>query len=74
MALPPLFPTLQRTTGAGFSYNIGRVFAAAGTVFFGIFAKPSDYGTVLLAAAMLFAPAALLALRLPLAEDEPAGR
>ena len=74
MALPPLFPTLLRTTGAGFSYNIGRVFAAAGTVFFGIFAKPSDYGTVLLAAAMLFAPAALLALRLPLAEDEPAVR
>ena len=71
MALPPLFPTLQRTTGAGFSYNIGRVFAAGGTVFFGIFAKPSDYGAVLLAAALLFAPAAVLALRLPVAEDEP---
>ena len=29
MCLPPLFPTLLRTTGAGFCYNIGRVLAAA---------------------------------------------
>jgi len=65
MALPPLFPTLLRTTGAGFSYNIGRVFAAAGTVFFGIFAKPSDFSAVLLYASFLFLPAAVLALFLP---------
>jgi predicted MFS family arabinose efflux permease len=65
MALPPLFPTLLRTTGAGFSYNIGRVFAAAGTVFFGIFAKPADFSAVLLYASFLFLPAAVLALWLP---------
>src|SRR5262245_32473495 len=34
MYLPPLFPILLRTTGAGFCYNIGRI-AAAGTVVFG---------------------------------------
>ena len=28
MYLPPLFPTLLRTTGAGLSYNIGRIAAA----------------------------------------------
>jgi MFS family permease len=28
--LPELFPTRLRATGAGFTYNIGRVFAAAG--------------------------------------------
>ena len=72
MALPPLFPTLQRTTGAGFSYNIGRVFAAAGTVFFGIFAKPADYSAVLLYAAILFVPAAILAAWLPLESAESA--
>jgi len=73
MALPPLFPTLLRTTGAGFSYNIGRVFAAAGTVFFGIFAKPADFSAVLLYAAVLFLPAAVLACWLPQApEDLPA--
>ena len=32
MYLPPLFPVLLRTTGAGFCYNIGRIAAAAGTV------------------------------------------
>ena len=37
MSLPPLFPTLLRTTGAGFCYNIGRIIAAAGTVIFGLF-------------------------------------
>jgi predicted MFS family arabinose efflux permease len=72
MALPPLFPTLQRTTGAGFSYNIGRVFAAAGTVFFGIFAKPADFSSVLLYASFLFLPAAILALWLPLAPEDEA--
>jgi hypothetical protein len=36
---PPLFPTLLRTTGAGFSYNIGRITAAFGTVFFGLFSN-----------------------------------
>src|SRR5262249_550566 len=30
MYLPPLFPTLLRTTGAGFCYNIGRIAAAVG--------------------------------------------
>ncbi|GBL42928.1 MFS transporter [Verrucomicrobiota bacterium] len=73
MALPPLFPTMLRTTGAGFSYNIGRVFAAAGTVFFGFFAKPQDFSAVLLYAAVLFLPAAVLACWLPQApEDLPA--
>ena len=36
MYLPPLFPTLLRTTGAGFCYNIGRIAAAVGTVVFGL--------------------------------------
>ena len=38
MYLPPLFPTLLRTTGAGFCYNFGRIAAGIGTVFFGVFA------------------------------------
>ena len=37
MYLPPLFPTLLRTTGAGFCYNFGRIAAGLGTVFFGWF-------------------------------------
>ncbi len=30
--IPKLFPTLLRTTGAGFSYNFGRVIAGVGTL------------------------------------------
>lgn len=65
MCLPPLFPTLLRTTGAGFCYNIGRIFAAAGTIFFGLFNKVNDYKTALFYAGLLFIPATFLALRLP---------
>jgi MFS family permease len=42
MYLPPLFPTLLRTTGAGFSYNIGRIAAAAGTIVFGQLSPVDD--------------------------------
>jgi MFS family permease len=65
MYLPPLFPTLLRTTGAGFCYNIGRLFAAFGTVFFGLFSKVGDHRAVLLYAGLLFLPAGFLAFRLP---------
>jgi MFS family permease len=62
MYLPPLFPTLLRTTGAGFCYNIGRIAAAAATVFFGLFSKAGDHRLVLYYAAYLFIPAAVAAL------------
>jgi MFS family permease len=65
MYLPPLFPTLLRTTGAGFCYNIGRLAAAGGTVFFGLFAYVGDCRLALLYAGCLFLPAALVALFLP---------
>jgi MFS family permease len=65
MYLPPLFPVLLRTTGAGFCYNIGRIVAAAGTVIFGMFSKVGDYRIALLWAGSLFLPAALIAWRLP---------
>lgn len=70
MCLPPLFPVLLRTTGAGFCYNIGRMAAAGGTVFFGIFRKVNDVGSALLYAGGLFVPAALVALLLPVEEPE----
>ncbi|HXG49637.1 MAG TPA: MFS transporter [Methylomirabilota bacterium] len=70
MYLPPLFPTLLRTTGAGFSYNIGRIVAAAGTVFFGLFSHVGDYRLTLLSAGVLFLPAAAIAWFLPELRDE----
>jgi MFS family permease len=65
MYLPPLFPTLLRTTGAGFSYNIGRLAAALGTVLFGLLAPVGDFRQALLLDGFLFLAAAALALTLP---------
>jgi MFS family permease len=72
MCLPPLFPTLLRTTGAGFCYNFGRIIAAGGTVYFGLTAagQVGDYGRALYYAGFLFIPAALVALLLPEAKGE----
>ncbi|TAK97840.1 MAG: MFS transporter [Verrucomicrobia bacterium] len=69
MYLPPLFPTLLRTTGAGFCYNIGRIAAAFGTVFFGLFSKVGDHRAALLYAGLLFLPAGCVAFLMPRAKD-----
>ncbi len=65
MYLPPLFPTLLRTTGAGFCYNIGRVAAAFGTVYLGKFGDAGDYQRALYYTSFLFLLAAGFALLLP---------
>ena len=70
MYLPPLFPTLLRTTGAGFCFNIGRIAAGLGTVFFGLFTKVGDYRLALFYAGFLFLPAAAIALLLPETAEE----
>jgi MFS family permease len=70
MYLPPLFPTLLRTTGAGFCYNFGRIAAGFGTVFFGMYSKVGDSRLSLLYAGFLLLPAAAIALMLPEPPDE----
>jgi MFS family permease len=69
MYLPPLFPTLLRTTGAGFCYNIGRLAAAAASLVFGWLAPVGDYRVALLAASVLLLLAAAWSLRLPAGAD-----
>lgn len=71
MCLPPLFPTLLRTTGAGFCYNFGRIIAAGGTVFFGVYQTIPNVREAMLFASYLFIPAAFIALLLPSEKDEP---
>ncbi len=74
MYLPPLFPTLLRTTGSGFCYNIGRIVAAAGTVIFGLFSQVGDFRLALLYAGMLFVPAVGVVLFMPGPQEAvPAG-
>lgn len=72
MYLPALFPTLLRTTGAGFCYNIGRIAAAFGTVFFGLFNKVGDYRLAIFASAFLFLPASVIGYMLPEPQDDSA--
>lgn len=74
MYLPPLFPTLLRTTGAGFCYNIGRIAAAVGTVFFGIFSHLGDHRLALLYSSVLFLPAGGIATMLGEPPDEVRGK
>lgn len=69
MYLPPLFPTLLRTTGAGFCYNIGRLASAAGVIFSGSLASKGDFKPALLFAACLFIPGMLVAIILPEPKD-----
>jgi MFS family permease len=69
MYLPPLFPTLLRTTGSGFCYNFGRVISAFGVVFFGLFSKVGDHRLALFYSGFLFLPAAGIAFLMPRAKD-----
>ena len=63
--IPPLFPTLLRTTGAGFCYNVGRLVAAAGTVVFGLFTKVGNYQATLFWVGMLPVIGLLMSFLIP---------
>ena len=70
MYLPPLFPTLLRSTGAGFGYNFGRVAAGIGTVLFGLSTHVGDFRMAIVYAGFLFLPAAAVAWMMPEAQEE----
>lgn len=67
--IPPLFPTLLRTTGAGFSYNFGRLVAAIGTVWFGLISplKPGLPGInhALVLIGLIYIPGLFIAFLMP---------
>lgn len=64
--IPPQFPTLLRTLGSGFAYNVGRVACAAGTVFAGtIAASTGGPARAVFYAALLLVPAIVLCRLLP---------
>jgi MFS family permease len=70
MYLPPLFPPLLRTTGAGFCYNVGRLAAAFASVVFGWAAPVSDYRQALLWSSGLAVLAVVASFWLPEGEVE----
>jgi MFS family permease len=59
---PLLFPTLLRTTGAGFCYNAGRVITAVGTLFAGQLPDPRQ---IFLYAGFLYIIVIALAFTMP---------
>jgi MFS family permease len=65
MYLPPLFPTLLRTTGAGFCYNIGRIAAAVASIVFGLVAPVNDFRGALLWVSAIALAAAVCSRWLP---------
>ncbi len=70
--IPPLFPTLLRTTGAGFCYNVGRLVAAAGTIIFGLSVKlttVADFNQALVWVGLLYIPALLITFFIPEPSD-----
>jgi MFS family permease len=69
MYLPPLFPILLRTTGAGFCYNAGRLAAAAASIIFGWTAPVDNFRSALLISSGLALAAAIWTQWLP--EDTP---
>jgi hypothetical protein len=73
MYLPPLFPTLLRTTGAGFCYNVGRLVAAFGTILFSLNLQVSDFRQTLLWTGFLFVTAVVVCFFLPELSSEEGG-
>ncbi len=73
--IPPLFPTLIRTTGAGFSYNIGRLVAGLATFVFGMATSTAmSPALAIWYAGFLYLPGVVLALFIPIHKvDDLAG-
>ncbi len=64
--IPPLFPTLLRTTGAGFCYNFGRIVAAIGALTGGLIAaKAGSPNLAIWYAGFLYLPGIILSLFMP---------
>jgi MFS family permease len=68
--VPPLFPTMVRTLGAGFTYNSGRLISAAGTMVGGtIAARAGGAHGAIFWVGLLFIPGILVALVCPVPRE-----
>lgn len=69
--IPPLFPTLVRTLGAGLCYNVGRVASAVGVLFGGQITADLGGVAAVRLLAFFFIPGAILALFMPIPAPDP---
>ncbi len=70
--IPPLFPTLVRTLGAGFAYNVGRIFSAIGAFGGGwITIHSGGPSAAIWWTGFLYIPGILLAFMLPEIDKSP---
>lgn len=63
--IPRLFPTLIRTTGAGFCYNFGRVIAAFGSIFGGAVAAAGNSSAAIYYIGFLAIPGIFIGYLMP---------
>jgi MFS family permease len=63
--IPPLFPTLLRTTGAGFCYNVGRVVAGVGTIWLAFGAATISPHAAIFTVGLFYIPGLIVALFMP---------
>lgn len=63
--IPPLFPTLLRTTGAGFSYNTGRIISGIVLIILGVTAANINATNAIFWVSFLYIPGVLLAMFMP---------
>jgi MFS family permease len=72
--IPPLFPVLLRTTGAGFSYNFGRIIAGSTLIYLGLTAAHIEPAKALYSVSFLYILGIIISLfmpELPKPGDEP---
>ncbi|HVU64695.1 MAG TPA: MFS transporter [Phycisphaerales bacterium] len=69
--IPPLFPTLVRTLGSGFTYNAGRLISGVGMLYGGsIAAGAGGAHMAIWWTGMLFIPGVLISVFIPRGRDE----
>jgi len=71
--LPELFPTRVRATGQGLSYNFGRIFAAAGTLYMGRLVDlfGGDYGRAMAGITLVYLAGMVLIWCAPETKGKP---
>ena len=68
--IPPLFPTMVRTLGAGFTYNAGRLISSVGAYYGGLIAiNAGGPHRVIFWTALLYIPGMFITMMIPVPKE-----